>query len=106
MQHFNTTSNEYSVIFTSGATEALKTVAESFEFSGNTSKQLNDATSTGKSQTFVFNLFIRLGDSMFPDKTTKINKIIVKLKKNSCLGLTILRHASQVRASLKTNNIF
>lgn len=71
LQHFNTTSNEYSVIFTSGATEALKTVAESFEFSGNTSKQLNDATtSTGKSQTFVFNVFIHSGDSMLPDKTT------------------------------------
>lgn len=94
------------MIFTSGATEALKTVAESFEFSVNTSKQLNDATSTGKSQTFVFNLFIHLGDLMLQDKTMKINKIIVKIKKKSCLGLTILRHASQVRASLKTNNFF
>lgn len=52
LQHFNTTSNEYSVIFTSGATEALKAVAENFEFSGNTSKHLHGANSKGKSQTF------------------------------------------------------
>lgn len=58
LQHFNTTSNEYSVIFTSGATEALKVVAENFEFSGNASKQL----STGKSQTLILINFIHLGD--------------------------------------------
>ncbi|GAB0094420.1 Molybdenum cofactor sulfurase [Sergentomyia squamirostris] len=33
LKHFNTDSSSYSVIFTSGATAALKIVAESFEFS-------------------------------------------------------------------------
>lgn len=45
LNHFNTNSNEYSVIFTSGATEALKLVAESFEFSK------NDQESTEHSKT-------------------------------------------------------
>lgn len=35
LQHFNTTSNEYSVVFVSGATAALKTVAETFDFGAN-----------------------------------------------------------------------
>lgn len=33
LQHFNTTPDSYSVIFTSGCTAALKLVAESFDFS-------------------------------------------------------------------------
>lgn len=32
LKHFNTTSNEYSIIFTSGATASLKIVAETFNF--------------------------------------------------------------------------
>ncbi|ELT90808.1 hypothetical protein CAPTEDRAFT_166504, partial [Capitella teleta] len=34
LQHFNTTLDEYSVIFTSGCTASLKLIAESFQFSG------------------------------------------------------------------------
>ncbi|ODM94646.1 Molybdenum cofactor sulfurase [Orchesella cincta] len=34
LAHFGTTADEYTVIFTSGATSALKIVAESFEFNG------------------------------------------------------------------------
>lgn len=34
LDFFNTTSDEYSVIFTSGATESLKIVAETFDFQG------------------------------------------------------------------------
>ncbi|XP_050405457.1 molybdenum cofactor sulfurase isoform X1 [Patella vulgata] len=34
LQFFNTTSKEYTVIFTSGCTQALKLVAETFDFSG------------------------------------------------------------------------
>ena len=35
LKHFNTTPEEYTVIFTSGCTGALKLVAESFDFYGN-----------------------------------------------------------------------
>lgn len=35
MQHFHTTSDEYSVIFTAGCTAALKLIAECFDFHGN-----------------------------------------------------------------------
>lgn len=49
LNHFNTNSNEYSVIFTSGATEALKLVAESFEYRKNDQKGTEDSktSSTG-----------------------------------------------------------
>lgn len=36
LQHFNTTSDEYSVVFTSGTTASLKLVAECFNFNGST----------------------------------------------------------------------
>lgn len=32
LQHFNTTNEEYSIIFTSGATDSLKTIAETFDY--------------------------------------------------------------------------
>ncbi|PNF26660.1 hypothetical protein B7P43_G06816 [Cryptotermes secundus] len=38
LQHFNTSLNDYSVIFTSGATHSLKLVAESFDWIGSTTK--------------------------------------------------------------------
>ncbi|MEQ2172972.1 hypothetical protein GOODEAATRI_026874 [Goodea atripinnis] len=38
LEHFNTTSKEYSVIFTSGCTAALKLVAESFPWSSETER--------------------------------------------------------------------
>lgn len=41
MSHFNTTPDEYSVIFTSGATAALKIIAEGFRFKANKN---NEAT--------------------------------------------------------------
>ena len=34
LEHFGTTGEDYSVIFTSGATAALKLLAESFRFNG------------------------------------------------------------------------
>lgn len=39
LQHFNTTSKEYSVIFTSGCTAALKLVAESFPWSSESERE-------------------------------------------------------------------
>ncbi|KAL1508879.1 hypothetical protein ABEB36_003701 [Hypothenemus hampei] len=42
LSFFNTTQEEYSVIFTSGATHALKLVAESFNFNGGTLVYLED----------------------------------------------------------------
>ncbi|KAK5609542.1 hypothetical protein CRENBAI_006365 [Crenichthys baileyi] len=39
LQHFNTTSKEYSVIFTSGCTAALKLLAESFPWSSETERE-------------------------------------------------------------------
>jgi molybdenum cofactor sulfurtransferase len=38
LQHFNTNLNDYSIIFTSGATHALKLVAESFDWADNSAK--------------------------------------------------------------------
>lgn len=38
LQHFNTNLNDYSIIFTSGATGALKLVAESFDWADNSTK--------------------------------------------------------------------
>ncbi|XP_021941383.1 molybdenum cofactor sulfurase isoform X2 [Zootermopsis nevadensis] len=38
LQHFNTDLNDYSIIFTSGATHALKLVAESFDWTDNSTK--------------------------------------------------------------------
>ncbi|XP_069687555.1 molybdenum cofactor sulfurase 2 [Periplaneta americana] len=42
LQHFNTDPDTYSVIFTSGATQALKLVAESFDWRGGTFVYLQD----------------------------------------------------------------
>ncbi|XP_064644455.1 molybdenum cofactor sulfurase-like [Lineus longissimus] len=39
LQHFNTTPEEYSIIFTSGATASLKLLAESFDFVGDLSQR-------------------------------------------------------------------
>lgn len=44
MSHFHTSSEEYSIIFTSGATQSLKVVAETFRFSNNKN---NEVQSTG-----------------------------------------------------------
>jgi molybdenum cofactor sulfurtransferase len=38
LQHFNTDLNDYSIVFTSGATHALKLVAESFDWTDNSTK--------------------------------------------------------------------
>ncbi|KOB69976.1 Molybdenum cofactor sulfurase, partial [Operophtera brumata] len=49
LNHFNTDSASYSVIFTSGTTQSLKLIAESFEFSGN-----EDDDNTSNSGSFVY----------------------------------------------------
>lgn len=44
MSHFHTSSEEYSIIFTSGATQSLKVIAETFRFTNNKN---NEFQSTG-----------------------------------------------------------
>uniref|UniRef100_A0A0N5CFW3 MOSC domain-containing protein n=2 Tax=Strongyloides papillosus TaxID=174720 RepID=A0A0N5CFW3_STREA len=39
LNHFNTTSKDYDVVFTSGATGSLKLIAETFNFNGNSHKK-------------------------------------------------------------------
>lgn len=41
LNHFNTNSTEYSVIFTSGATQGLKLIAESFQFASHENSEKN-----------------------------------------------------------------
>ena len=48
LQHFNTNPNEYSVIFTSGATQALKLVAESFDWKNDRSTEIHNQNGTEK----------------------------------------------------------
>lgn len=50
MSHFNTTPDEYSVIFTSGATAALKIIAEGFRFKANK----NNGTTPRYTGNFVY----------------------------------------------------
>ena len=64
LHHFNTTQDDYSVIFTSGCTAALKLVAESFNFeSGNRSQTSSQQSTSDISSRVSTSSFAYLDDN-------------------------------------------